>query len=120
MIQRSKPIRRTPLKRSTKPIARSKPKAKRTKPRRGRLKGDDLKMLRLECWERDGGICQKCGARTLIDRPPEHPLAFHMAHKRNKRMWGDSLDQVQAECGDCHRKYHQFGPSMTPPCPPKK
>lgn len=120
MIQRSKPIRRTPLKRSNKPIARSKPKAKRTKPRPGRLKGDDLEALRLACWERDKSLCQRCGVRTLLDYPQEHPLAFHMAHKRNKRMWGDSLDQVQTECGDCHRKYHQFGPSMTPPCPPKK
>jgi hypothetical protein len=107
MIQRRKPIRRTAVKK------------KRTKPRPGRLKGDDLKELRLACWMRDGGICQKCGTRTLIDRPPEHPLSYHMAHRRGKRMWGDHIDQVDTQCGKCHRLEHSYGKDRIKPCPPK-
>jgi 5-methylcytosine-specific restriction endonuclease McrA len=93
--------RYTPLKRG-KP-----PKKRRAKPRPGRLQGDDLQALRLACWERDKSLCQHCGVRTLFDFPQEHPLAFHMAHRRGKRMWGDSLDNVHTLCGDCHRDAHR-------------
>lgn len=95
------------------------PKKKRSKPRPGRLKGFELQMLRCECSLRDNGVCQRCGRLTSLALPQEHPSSFHMAHRRNKRMWGDTLENVQTECGDCHRKYHQNGPSMEKPCPPK-
>ena len=65
------------------------------------------------------GRCVRCGKSVWMNLPQEDDASFHMAHKRNKRMWGDSLENVQAECGECHRKYHQFGPSMEKPCPPK-
>ena len=86
---------------------------RRSKPRPNRLKGRALAELRVECFMRDRGVCQRCGRGTVFGLLQECPDAFHMAHKRNKRMWGDTLDNVQTECGDCHRKYHQCGPSMT-------
>ena len=119
MIQRSKPIRRTAIKRSTKPIARSKPKAKRAKPRPGRLTGTALEELRVECFMRDKGVCQGCGCRTVFGMDQECDESFHMAHRRGKRMWGDHIDQVDTQCGKCHRLEHSYGKDRIKPCPPK-
>ena len=92
----------------------------RSKPRTGRLKEADLQALRAACWLRDKEACQRCGVHVLYFAPHWYPNAFHMAHKRNKRMWGDTLENVQTECGSCHRQYHAQGPSMQKPCPPKE
>lgn len=94
-------------------------KPKRSKPRPGRLKGEALDALRVACYERDGGRCISCGRYTNFDAPHEAPDSFHMAHIKGKRMWGDHIDNVQCECGDCHRTYHQFGPSRVKPVPAK-
>jgi 5-methylcytosine-specific restriction endonuclease McrA len=102
------------------PIRRTCIKNRRTKPRPGRLEGRELENLRDDCYQRDNRICQRCGKVTDIHLPQEYDDSFHMAHRRNKRMWGDSLENVQTECGSCHRKYHQNGPSMEKPCPPKQ
>ena len=107
MKRRSLPIRRTPVRKV------------RREPRPGRLEGVILGILRVDCYERDMGRCVRCGKSVWMNLPQEDDASFHMSHKRNKRMWGDSLENVQAECGECHRKYHQFGPSMEKPCPPK-
>jgi hypothetical protein len=29
-------------------------------------------------------------------------MAYHMAHIKNKRMYGDTLENVRALCGCCH------------------
>jgi hypothetical protein len=100
-------IRRTPIRKV------------RSKPRRGRLKGQALLELRADCYRRDFGICQKCGRATDWDASQESDNAYHMAHRRGKRMWGDHLDQVEVECGACHRKFHAYGPTMEKPCKPK-
>lgn len=100
-------IERTPIRR------------KRNKPRPGRLKGDALEALRLACWGRDKGECQKCGRFTFPSEPRESDVSYHMSHKRGKRMWGDSLDQIEVLCGRCHRAFHNFGPSMEKPVPKK-
>lgn len=92
----------------------------RSKPRPGRLKGVELAMLRTECWARDKGRCQRCFRHTLMHAPVDWPNSFHMAHRRNKRMWGDTLENVQTECGSCHRQYHAQGPSMQKPVPAKE
>jgi 5-methylcytosine-specific restriction endonuclease McrA len=47
-------------------------------------------------------------------------LSFHMSHIKAKRMGGDFLDNVETLCGDCHRKYHNYGPSMEKPVPAKE
>jgi 5-methylcytosine-specific restriction endonuclease McrA len=91
----------------------------RSKPRPGRLKNAELELLRMKCWERDKGLCQRCGQFTDPDKFHTASDSYHMAHKRGKRMWGDSLDQVETFCGDCHRRFHNFGPTMQKPCPPK-
>lgn len=100
-------------------IKRSPIRKVRTKPRPGRLKGQALLELRADCFRRDFGICQKCRRVTDWDASQESDNAYHVAHRRGKRMWGDHLDQVEVECGACHRKFHSFGPSMEKPCPPK-
>jgi 5-methylcytosine-specific restriction endonuclease McrA len=95
-------------------------RTRRTKPRPGRLEGEDLAELRVECYFRDKGICQRCGRKTVFGLNQECDDSFHMAHRRNKSMWGDTLGNVQTECGACHRKYHQCGPSMQKPVPAKE
>ena len=89
----------------------------RTKPRPGRLKGEDRDALRLACFMRDGGRCVKCGMR-LAFAPDSifQPNAYHMAHVRNKRMWGDTLENVVSKCRDCHLVQEHAGGK---PCPPK-
>jgi 5-methylcytosine-specific restriction endonuclease McrA len=91
----------------------------REKARPGRLKGEDLYNLRVACWLRDSEICTRCGIHTLFHAPEWWPNSYHMAHIKAKRMGGDSLDNVETLCGGCHRKYHNYGPSMEKPCPPK-
>jgi hypothetical protein len=34
-------------------------------------------------------------------------------------MHGDDDSNVKTNCGRCHRQYHQNGPTMEKPCPPK-
>lgn len=90
-------------------------KRSRTKPRPGRMTAEELDALRAECWLRDGGKCQECGNDTLFNAPIEWDNSFHMAHIKNKRMYGDHIDNVQTECGRHHREYHAFGPSRVKP-----
>lgn len=111
--------RKTPIKRSSKPIKRTAVKKARSKPRPGRLKGDDLKMLRLACYDRDRGRCVACWVLVDPRLSPEADKSFHMAHRRGKRNFGDHIDQVETNCGACHRKFHNYGPSMQKPCPKK-
>lgn len=94
-------------------------KSTRTKPRPGRLQGEALDVLRVACYERDGSRCNNCSRLTNFDAPHEAIDSFHMAHVKGKRMHGDSLDNVRVECGDCHRKYHSFGPTRVKPVPAK-
>jgi hypothetical protein len=91
-------------------------RSRRSKPRPGRLKGDDLTALRLACFMRDRGRCVVCEKRLHLDpRFDGDPDAYDMAHKRNKRMHGDSLGNVEAQCHRCHMNYH----AGEKPCPAK-
>lgn len=107
----------TPL--SPKYLKRSPVKKYRAKPRPGRLKGDEMRLLRIEVWIRDGCQCVRCGKPVDPDAPPEWPNSFHLSHKKGKRMWGDSPETTESNCGDCHRKFHNYGWTMTKPCKPK-
>lgn len=104
-----------PRKRSTaKPKARKPIRKVRRKARPGRLKGKAMTELRMLAFIRDEGICQ-----MQLDKDCTPMLdweTFELAHKRNKRMWGDSLEQVICACRSCHRKSHNAGGK---PCPPK-
>lgn len=109
----TKPIQRSPLKRSTTPIARTPVKKVRAKPRPGRVKGADLTARRAERWVIDKGICQGCFR-------PCDPKNWHLAHFRNKRMWGDGIENMRVKHPDCHLVIeHSYGPSGQKPCPPK-
>jgi hypothetical protein len=93
--------------------------SRRKKPRPGRLKGAAMEKLRNDAYMRDEGRCVVCKKLVIFYAPPEHDDSMHLAHRRGKRMWGDHIDQVDTNCGECHRKFHNFGPSMTKPCPKK-
>jgi len=92
----------------------------RKAPRPGRLKGDALEQLRWECWWRDAGKCKNCGRTTFPHLPHQHDASYHMAHIKAKRMGGDTLENVRTLCGQCHRKEHNYGKSMTKPVPKKE
>lgn len=97
-------MKRTALRRYTRINPR------RSKPRTHklvvRLTGKALTQLRNDCFWRDGGICQECGQRVYAMAHHSAPNSYHMAHRRNKRNHGDTLDNVRALCGDCHRAEH--------------
>ena len=101
-------------------LRRSRIRPVRRKPRPGRLKGNDLKMLRVDCYARDRGFCQNCGRMTVFDAPRQWVNSYHMHHIKAKRIGGDSLANVRTLCGKCHRESHVYGPSMKKPCPNKE
>lgn len=105
--------RYTPLKRS------GPPKKKRGKVRKGRLDAAGVQAQRIRIFERDRGICVDCGIQVIFNAPEEWDNSFHRAHIKNKRMYKDDDSNVKSSCGRCHRKYHQNGPSLEKPCPPK-
>lgn len=89
----------------------------RSKPRPGRLKGADFENLRRACFNRANGRCEDCGCFMLYRRRFDaDPIAYDMAHIRNKRMYGDHLGNVRALCHECHMDSHNAGGK---PCPKK-
>lgn len=94
-------------------IKRSPVRKKRSKPRPGRVEGDDLQAQRRRIFDRDKGLCQKCGIKVIFNAPDEWDNSFHRAHFRNKRMWGDDDSNMRTLCGKCHRTEHN--PKAVPP-----
>jgi hypothetical protein len=82
-----------------------------------RLYGVDLAVLRLECYLRDGGCCQweedgkKCGKLLPLDG--DVLTRAHMAHIKNKRMYGDILENVRILCYQ-HHMIAEHNPKSVP------
>lgn len=112
-------IRRTPIKRSTKPIPRGAPPKRSTKPipkvakgkakRSGkpgklgivRLYGKAKTALRRECYARDNEGCVECGDWVPFSGPLMHRM--HMAHIVGLGRGGsDILSNVRTLCYSCH------------------
>jgi len=75
-----------------------------------RLTGRELEELRHACWGRDNLRCKECGLETYWKpRWAGDPLAYDMAHIRNKRMYGDTLENVRTLCHKCHMAEHAKG-----------
>lgn len=75
-----------------------------------RLTGESLDLLRAGCFTFYGGRCVRCDKKLHFNaRFDGDPDAYDMAHKRNKRMYGDSLENVEALCHACHMEYHSGG-----------
>lgn len=72
-----------------------------------RLKGGAMHKFRVEIFLRDKGKCvhvdegQICGRFVSFDGKDGLP-PMHLAHRRNKRMWGDTAENVFACCPRCH------------------
>lgn len=77
-----------------------------------RLSGAAMEALRLECWRRDGGICQVCGVATWWKaRYDGDPEAFDMAHIKARGAGGsDSLRNVRTLCHEDHMQEHAGKP----------
>lgn len=80
-----------------------------------RLTGNAMRKLRMDRFLLDGGRCVDC--RCLVSFNGNNPKMppMHLAHVRNKRMYGDSLENTRTKCSFCHSKEHSGGK----PCPPK-
>ena len=73
-----------------------------------RLYGPDLTKLRDECFDRDMGICGKCGKLIYkYARYAGDPDAYDMAHVQSRGAGGsDTLENVRALCHRCHMREH--------------
>jgi len=67
-----------------------------------RIYGEDLAQLRRECYERDEGKCQRDGCEKVLPFDGDLYTRGHMAHIRNKRMYGDTLGNVRWLCYEHH------------------
>jgi 5-methylcytosine-specific restriction endonuclease McrA len=111
-------IRRTAIKRSTKPI----PKRRKKGPRPGRLDAKGMRALREERYRMDEAKCTDCGRMLLLDIPwLMHPNRMHLAHIISRGAGGpDTIENTTSKCSGCHVvKEHAYGPSRTKPVPPK-
>jgi 5-methylcytosine-specific restriction endonuclease McrA len=84
-----------------------------------RLKGSPLKILRMDCFERDeyrcqhmvsyGGLLQMpCGRRVTWE-------SGHMCHRTSRGAGGsDALDNVFTGCAECHMRSHNAGGKPVP------
>ena len=78
-----------------------------------RLTGDDLKRLRLACFERDLWRCGNCRRVVSILVSEKSPRRAHMAHILGRGAGGpDELGNVRTLCAQCHRAEHQ--PKVVP------
>jgi hypothetical protein len=55
-----------------------------------------MEELRIECYERDGGKCVECGKPLRFEAG--YWDSMHMAHIKNKRMYGDTISNVRSLC----------------------
>jgi 5-methylcytosine-specific restriction endonuclease McrA len=108
--------RQTPLKRKTRLRTVSLNRRKRSgKPGRTgiiRLYGKALTKLRLDCFDRDCFTCVDCARTVAWDEKDalEFDLPIgEMSHVKNKRMYGDTLENVVTRCRECHQKSHNCG-----------
>lgn len=74
-----------------------------------RRTGKDMDAMRNECLERDRHCCVKCGRYVWDGVPDWFSNKYDMAHKRNKRMYGDVLENVETMCHECHMHSHNCG-----------
>jgi 5-methylcytosine-specific restriction endonuclease McrA len=108
--------RKTPLKRKTRirPVSLKRHKRSGKPGRTGivRLYGKALTKLRRDCFDRDRFICVDCARTVAWDerdaREFDLPIG-EMSHVKNKRMYGDTLDNVVTRCRECHQKSHNCG-----------
>lgn len=103
-------------------------RSRRKKPRPGRLDAEGMAALRREVFERDGYRCQQMHVVAIdwklgkLYRKCNEIVTWeigHLCHVRNRRMWGDTPENTFCGCPDCHRKYHERGPSLEKIVPSK-
>lgn len=72
-----------------------------------------MEGLRIACFVRDRGKRTGCGIEVNLELGGSRPI-MHMAHWRNKRMYGDTLDNVTTRCPKCHL-VDMHNPKSVPP-----
>lgn len=121
-------LRKTPLKRSTRSLAKSPIKKVRRKPRLGRLKGAAMTNLRRACFERDGYRCKHMVRRSTAEHSWWEECGCvvtwetgDMAHIVSRGAGGkDELSNVVTKCRLHHRVVeHAYGKSGEKPVKPK-
>ena len=64
-----------------------------------RLKGKKLHDLYKKAWERDKGICQRCGKWVPPGTPPHHIIFRSQGGE-------DKLENLVTLCLECHQMIH--------------
>ena len=108
MIQRSKPIRRTAVKK------------KRTKPRRGQPTPAEKKALRDQVYAESGGRCEihkhpLCSGYRILPSEGNIFKRWHLVHLKAKRVHGWARENLCGGCWYCHL----ISLHNPKPCPPK-
>lgn len=98
---------------------RLKPRRDKKEPRPGRVDHKTLGHLRNQVWTEQGGRCDECAELVHLEHP-DFMRRMHLAHRRNKRMFGDGRENLRGLCYRCHIVIeHGYGVTKSKPCPPK-
>ncbi len=79
-----------------------------------RLRGNAMRKFRFEIFMRDQQRCLKCGCRVSFNGKDPKMRPMHLAHRRNKRMWGDSFENCFTACSRCHLVDLHMGGKVVP------
>ena len=119
--------RRTPLPRQRKPIARS-PLNRSTKPIRARLKTAQVRehdeQVRHAIIIRSGQRCEmEWDGQRCNKWAPENGPDWYRG-QRHEKVYRSHLGAISEEnciwiCPGCHDRVHNYGKDGKPPCPPK-
>lgn len=84
------------------PKPKDAPKGAGKEPLVVRLKGNAMKKFRFEVFMRDNKRCVICGCLVSFSGKDQVLPPMHLAHRRNKRMWGDTLENCITTCSSSH------------------
>ena len=79
-----------------------------------RLKGNAMRTLRLQVFMRDLGRCVVCNCMVSFNGNSDRFPPMHLHHKRSKRLYGDTLENTECLCANCHL-VGKHNPKSVPP-----
>jgi hypothetical protein len=79
-----------------------------------RLKGNAMRKLRMDRFLLDCGRCVDCGVLVSFNGNNPKIPPMHLAHVRNKRMFGDTLENTRTKCSFCHLVKEHNGGKVVP------
>ena len=113
--------RKTPLKRSTKPLKRTAVKKVRAKVRRGQPTKAEKSVIRARLYEETGGLCEirkhpECIPGRVWPSEGDVMERWHLVHLKSKRVHGWARENLCGGCPFCHL-IELHNPKSVPPKP---